>query len=165
MGAHGPARDQDNEAGDEVALGSAIPILAQPHTGKTGTPPNYAHRSMLPVIVGPCVAPGVLGKGVDASPCGNDRAVEELLRASGPSEPNLAHDQKEGEDDTVGNEETAHDEVSQALSETVALTESKSRDATEQHLNPGEKGHGLAQDAVSHLDKWSNPAIDALLQV
>lgn len=79
MRRHGPARHQDNKAGNKVALGVTVAVTAKPHACQTGAPPDDAHGGVLPVVLDPGRAPAVLGKRVDAAPGGNDGAIKELL--------------------------------------------------------------------------------------
>ena len=80
---HGPASDSDDDSGNQVALGTATAVAAQPHAQKTSAPPDDTHTGMLQVIAYPGPSPSVLSEGVDAAPRSNDHAVVELLRAAG----------------------------------------------------------------------------------
>jgi hypothetical protein len=121
MRRHCPARHQDDEARNEVALRLAIPAPAKPDARQSCAPPDDAHGSVLPVIPDPGRAPAVLGESVDAAPGGDNDAVKELLAPAGPTQPELADQQQEGEQDRVRDKGTAHDKVRQALAEVVAL--------------------------------------------
>ena len=131
MRRHRPAGNQQDKARDEVALRRAVPVPAQPDTRQTSRPPDHAHGGVLPIVAHPGRAPPVLGEGVDAAPGGDDGAVKELLAAAGAAEPDLADEQDDGQEDAVGDEGAAHDEVGQALAEVVALAEAERGDAAE----------------------------------
>src|SRR5436190_7733223 len=47
MGAHGPSRNENDEAGHKVALRTPASRSAEPHTRKAGTPPDDAHGGVL----------------------------------------------------------------------------------------------------------------------
>lgn len=125
MRRHGPSCDEDDKARDEVALGGAVSALAQPNSSKAGAPPNDAHGRVLPVIPDPFGSPSVLSEGVDTTPCSNNGAVEELLAAASPTEPNLTNEQHDGKEDAVCDEGTAHDEVSGTLSQVITLAKAQ----------------------------------------
>lgn len=165
VGRHCPASHKDNKPGDEVSLGVAVTVPAEPHTSQSGAPPNYSHGSVLPVVSDPSTAPAMLSEGVDATPSSNDSAVKELLRSSAPLQPNLTNKQNDSQHDSVANESAAHDEMCQALSEVVALAEAQGRDATEYDLRPRNDWHGLADDGVAGSDQLSDSAVKALLPV
>lgn len=165
MSRHGPARNQQHKPRNKVALGCAVPVPAQPDTRQTGGPPDHAHGGVLPVVAHPGGAPPVLGEGVDATPGGDDGAVEELLAAAGAAEPELADKQDDGQEDAVGDKGAAHDEVGQALAEVVTLAETESGDAAEEHLHPGGDGESLAVDAVQNAEEGPDATLEALLEV
>lgn len=165
MGGHGPSGHENDEARDEVALGTAALVSAQPDADEAGAPPDDAHGGVLQVVVDPGAAPAMLGKGVDAAPGGNDQAVEELLAAVGASEPDLADEQQDGQDDAVGDEAAAHDEMGQALAGVVAAAEAQRDDAAEQHLHPGGDRQGLAQHAVGRDQQLPDVAEESALDV
>lgn len=162
---HAPTSDEDNESRDEVALRVTIAISAQPNTGQTRTPPDYAHCSVLPIILDPGGTPAVLRESVDAAPSGNDGAVVELLRSSRTTNPNLSREQNNGQKDTIGNECASHDKVGCALTNVIALAEAKGGDTSKDHLHPCEKRHRFANDRVEWSDKLANHAEGALLPV
>lgn len=165
VGRHGPARQEDDEAGDEVALGGAVAGAAQPHAGQAAAPPDDAHGGVLPVVAHPGVAPAVLGEGVDAAPGGDDEAVEELGRAAGPAQPQLADQQQDRQQHAVGDEGAAHDEVGQALAEVVALAEAEQRDGAEEHVGPRQDGEGLAVEAVQQAHGRAHARVPAPVEV
>src|SRR5262249_40179560 len=152
MGRHGPTGHHDDEARDEVALGGPVPVLAQPYASQPCTPPDDAHSRVLPVVLDPGRTPAVLSEGVNASPGGDDAAVEELLRPACPAQPQLAHEEHESQQNAVGDEGAAHDEMSQTLADVVALAEAQRRDAAKEHLRPGQHRKRLAADAVQDAD-------------
>ena len=165
MRRHGPAGDEDDKGGNKVALGVSVAVAAEPDTGQASAPPDDSHGGVLPVVLDPGGAPAVLGEGVDAAPDGNNGAVEELLRATGAADPNLSCEKNNGEENTVGDEGAAHDEVGSALAQVIALAEAERRDATKYHLDPGEQRHGLANDGVEWANQKTDAAVDAALPV
>jgi hypothetical protein len=120
---------------------------------------------MLPVVLNPRGAPAVLGEGVDASPSGNDCAVDEFLGPTAASNPHLTHEKDDGQENAVCDKGTAHDEVGSTLANVVALAESKRGNATEQHLRPRQNRHGLSDDRVERPDQFPNLAVEPLLPV
>lgn len=165
VGRHGPAGNSNDEARNEVPLGVAVPVAAEPDTSQAGAPPDYSHGGVLPVVLHPGGAPPVLGEGVDAAPCGDDDAVEELLRAAHPPHPELTDQHGDGHEDAVGNEGTAHDEVGRALAQVVALTEAQGGYASKQHLCPADDREGLAVDTMDGADDRPYALVDAPFQV
>lgn len=145
---HGPAGNENDNAGKNIAAWSTPPASAKPDSKQTSAPPNNAHRSMLQVILDPGVAPAMLGEGIDATPHGDDDGIEEFLRLAGAAQPRLAHEEQDGHDNAVANKGRAHDKVGETLAKMVAATVSHGRDATEQHLHPRDNGHHLAQYGV-----------------
>lgn len=123
VGTHGPPCHQQHKTRDEIALRTAVTVLAEPDTRQAGTPPDDAHRGVLPVVLNPVGAPSMLGEGVDAAPCGNDDAIKKFLRPAGAPEPQLPNEQHQGQNDPVRDERTTHDEMRQAPSDVVALAE------------------------------------------
>lgn len=162
---HAPTSDEDDESGDEVALRVTITISAQPNASQTRAPPDNTHCSVLPIILDPGGTPAVLREGVDAAPSGNDSAVVELLRSSCAANPDLSREQNNGQKDTVGNECASHDEVGCALTNVIALAETKGGDTSKDHLHPSEKRHRFANDGVEGSDKLANHAEGTLLPV
>ncbi len=165
VGRHTPAGHHDDETRDEIALGRAVSVLAEPDTRQAGAPPDDTHGGVLPVVLDPRSAPSVLRKGVDTSPGSDDNAVEELLAPAGSLQPHLADDQQDREEDAVRDEGAAHDEMGRALADVFALAEAERRDATEQHLRPREHGEDLSVNAVEEADGRTDLAVEALLQV
>lgn len=90
----------------------------------------------------------MLGEGVDTAPGGNDNAVEEFLGAAGTAQPQLADQQGEGHEDTVGDKSASHYEMGQALAQVVSLTEALRGNAAKEQLDPDNDGEGLPADAV-----------------
>ncbi len=107
----------------------------------------------------------VLCKGVDTAPRGNDDAVVEFLGAPSAAEPQLANQERNRENDSVGDKGASHYEVGRALAEVLALADAERRDAAENHLHPGKEGHGLANDGMERPYQLANPAVDAALPV
>ena len=165
MGGHRPAGDEDDKTGDKVALRRAVPVLTEPHADQAGAPPDDAHGGVLPVVPNPGSTPAVLSEGVDATPGGDDGAVEELLAAAGSAEPQLADQQENGQEHAVGDESAAHNEMRQALPQMVPLAEAQCGDAAKDHLHPCVYREGLAVDAVQDSEDGSDATVDALLEV
>ncbi len=103
---------------------------------------------MLEIVFPPGLAPAVFGEGVDAAPGGDEKGVEEFLRASGAFGPGLADEEEDGEDDAVSDECGTHDEVRETLAEVVGVAESQGGDASEEHLHPTYYGHYFSDDSV-----------------
>lgn len=162
---HGPAGDEDDKGGDKIALGVAVAITAHPDTSQAGAPPDNTHGRVLPVVPDPGGAPAMLSKGVDAAPDGNDGGIKEFLRTTGAAHPNLAPKEDNGQDNAVCDKCAAHNEVCSALAKVVALAEAESGNAAENHLNPGQQRHGLANDGVKGSDQQADSAVDAALPV
>lgn len=78
----------------------------------------------------------MLSERVHATPTGDDERVEEFLRSSRPTEPELTYEEKDCKDDAVADECRAHDKVGGALAEVIALAEAQRCDAAEEHLHP-----------------------------
>lgn len=162
---HGPAREENDEAWDEVALRGPVSRTAQPYASQAGAPPDYTHGGMLPVVLDPSGAPAMLSKGVDAAPGGNHDRVEEFLGAARAFDPKLTNKQENGQEYAIGDESTAHDEVSQTLADMFALAEAQGGDATKDQLYPDDDGEGFAGDAVDGADIGTDAALDALFEV
>ena len=162
---HGIARHEDDNRRNQVPLGSAVAVTAQPHTQQTSAPPDNAHSGVLEIVVDPRAAPAVLSKGVDTAPGCNNQGVEELLAAAGTAQPELAHQQQDGQADSVGDERTAHDEVGQTLSHVISLAEAQGCNTTKEHLRPTDQRHNLAQDAMGQHEDPPDPGLSGLDQV
>lgn len=162
---HGPSREDQNESGDKVTLRGSITATAEPDTGQTGTPPDNTHGSVLPVVAPPLLSPAMLGKGVDATPSGDYSAVEELLRPTRAPQPELAGQQHDGEQCSVGDESASHDEMGHALAEVIVVAESQRRDAAKQKLHPRNDGEQLAVYAMCHHEPPANAAEEAPFDV
>lgn len=162
---HGPARHQQDKARDKVSLGRAVPVLAQPNTSETSSPPDDPHGGVLPIVADPGRAPAVFGKSVDAAPGGNNGAVEEFLATAGAAQPQLTDQKNDSQENTVGDKGAAHDKVSEALAEMVALAEAESGDAAKHHLDPGGEREGLPVDAVEDAKEGADAALEALFEV
>ena len=158
---HSITSQEDNNTRDKVPLGATIPTPTQPHTQKTSAPPNNPHSRMLEVIMSPRLAPAVFGEGVNTAPKRNDQRIEELLTAAGTTKPELADEQKNGEQDSVRNERAAHDEVSETLAKVILATESHHGNPPEEHLRPANDGHSLAKNPVGDDNNLANPAMDS----
>lgn len=162
---HGPASNENHKARNEVTLRVAIAIAAKPDAGKSRAPPDDSHGRVLPVVPDPVGAPAVFSECVDASPSSDHRAVVKLLGTTSSSEPDLSNQQDDSEQDAVSHECTAHNEVSGALTDMIALAETKRSDAAKDQLCPGKKRHSLADDRMTRTDQLSDLAVDALLPV
>lgn len=162
---HAPTGNEDDKSWDKVALRVAVAISAQPDTGQAGTPPDDAHCSVLPVILDPGSAPAMLREGIDTAPEGNDGAVVEFLRSACAANPSLPGKEDNSQDDAVSDKCAAHDKMSRALADVVALAESEGCNASKDHLYPGQERHCFSNDGVEGSDKLANDAQDTLLPV
>lgn len=104
-------------------------------------------------------------KGVNAAPCGDEKGIEEFLAAAGPFQPYLAYQKNDREDYAITNECAAHDEVSKALTQVIALAEPKSGNATEEHLHPADDGHQLSHNPVSEDGISAHAGVDPFFQM
>src|SRR4051794_25684556 len=123
MTRHSPSSDEDDESWDEVPLRCAISFPTQPNTSKSCSPPNYSHCSVLNIVRNPWSSPSMFGKGIDTSPCCNDRRIEEFLGPSSLPQPHLSDKHDDCKKDTVTNECTAHNKMSKTLTKVVITTE------------------------------------------
>jgi hypothetical protein len=126
------------------------------------TPTRPAAHQMIPMDV---CTPSVLREGVDAAPSRNDKGVEELLAATSPLQPHLTHEQQDDEDDAVGNEGAAHNEVGKTLTGVISPAESKRSDASKEELHPGHNRQCLSHHSVSNDHHPANLAVDTLFEV
>lgn len=165
MGRHSIAGHQDHQRRNEIPLWPAITAATQPHSHQASTPPNNSHGRMLEIIVHPLSTPAVLGESIDTTPSGDDQRVEELLAPARPTQPVLPNQQENRQANAVPDERTAHDEMRQALSKVIILTETQGRNTTEEHLRPTEDRHGLTQNAVSKNKEPPNPSLARFHQV
>lgn len=163
--AHGPARDENHHARDEIPLGPAVALARQPDAQQARAPPHDAHARVLQVVAAPGLAPAVLGEGVDAAPGRDHEAVEELLAASGAPQPELADEQQDGEHDAVPDEGGAHDVVRETLSQMVPAAVAHGGYPAEEHLHPAHHRHELSYHAVRLDDVGSDCGVEALGQV
>lgn len=127
---HGPTGDENDKSRNEVPLWRSVSLPAQPNTGQTCGPPDDTHRCMLNIICNPWASPSMFRESVDASPCSNHGRVEELLRASGLLQPYLSGQHENGENDTVPDERTTHDEMSKTLAQVIISTEAQGSNST-----------------------------------
>lgn len=163
--AHSPARHKYDNRGNDVSLRPPIPLPTEPNTNQTRTPPHNAHTRMLQVIGNPRSTPAVLCERVDAAPDGNDERVEELLASSCFAQPELTHQEQNGQHDTIGDESASHDEVRQALTQMVATTESERRQPSKNHLYPADHRHHLSDNSMEQHGIRSDFVLIGLLQV
>lgn len=162
---HGPSGNKDDKTRDEVPLWSTIRLSAEPDTGKTGTPPDDTHRSMLDIITAPRFAPSVLCKSIDAAPCSNQGRVEELLRSSGLPQPDLSSQHDDTKDDTVCYEGATHDEMCQTLAQMVIMAEAQRSNPSKQHLHPRYHGHQLSNDSMPVNRNLPDLAMEPLFEM
>lgn len=160
MGRHGKAGEKNDNSGDQVPLGLTVSLTAHPDPQKPGAPPDYTHGSVLQIVMRPGLAPSMFSKGVDTSPGGDHQGVEELLTPPGAAQPKLAHQKENCQQDSVGDEGTTHDKMSQTLSQMVLSAVAHGRDTSEQHLNPAGNRHCLAQNPMRNNDKAANPSMN-----
>ena len=83
--AHAPSSHNDHYSWYDIASWFATPASAQPDSQQARTPPDNSHAGMLEVVGDPWSTPSMFGERVDASPCCNDNAIEELLAPACPS--------------------------------------------------------------------------------
>lgn len=107
----------------------------------------------------------MLGERVDTAPGGDNNRVEEFLGAAGATEPQLANEHENGQENAVGDESAAHNKVGQALAEVVALTEALSRDTAKDQLCPDNDGKGFAANAVNGAEDGADTSVEALFEV
>ena len=107
----------------------------------------------------------MLGEGVDAAPSSDHDAVEELLRAARPLQPQLPDQQQNRQEDPVRDERTAHDVVRKALAEVVVAAVSHHRYSAEEHLNPAHDWQALAEDAVRRHNVAPDASVEAPLEM
>jgi hypothetical protein len=107
----------------------------------------------------------MLSKGVDTAPDGNDQRVEEFLASSRPFQPELADQQQDGQEDTVGDEGAAHNEVCRTLAGMVSETESECCYASKNELYPDQDGHGLSNNTMRQHNPSSYLSMYAFLHV
>ena len=108
---HCPASHEYDHSWNQVSFRSTGSCATQPYANQASGPPDDSHRGVLQVIVHPRATPAMLGKGVDATPCSDDKAVKEFLASTGPFQPHLADEEKDDEDDSVSDECTSHNKV------------------------------------------------------
>lgn len=162
---HGITGQEDDDSGHQVTLRAPVPVAAQPDTQETRAPPDNAHGGVLQVIVDPRASPSVFGKGVDAPPGRDDQGVEEFLTPTRATQPVLADEEENGEEDSVRDEGTAHDEVGQALSHVVILAETQRRDPPKHHLDPSDQRHRLPEYPVCNDKHAADASVDAFRDV
>lgn len=151
MSTHAPPRHEYDERGDEIASRPPTSIARQPYSDQPGCPPYNPHGRVLQIVVRPRRAPAVFGEGVNHPPRSNDARIPELLRAARAGKPGLAAEEDDSEEDAVGHERRAHDEMGQTLAQMVALAETLRRNTTEEHLRPGDHGEeGAAYQMGAH---------------
>jgi hypothetical protein len=165
MATHGPASNGNDDGRNQVALGTAAAVTAEPHAQQTSAPPDDTHTGMLQVVAYPGVSPSVFSESVDATPSSDDHAVVELLRAAGATQPDLTNEKEDGVDDTVCDEGGAHDEVGSTLTGMIALAEAQGSDSAKQHLHPGGQRDDLAQYTVSRNNPLPDLAHETTLDV
>lgn len=165
MGGHGIPSQHDDDTRDQITLGPAVALAAQPHAQQAGAPPYNTHRGVLQVIVHPGPAPAVLGKRVDASPDGNNQRVKELLTAAGATQPELSHEQQDRHEDPVRDKRTSHDEMRQTLSHVVVATEPQRRNPAKQHLRPAHHRHGLTGHSMQDHNHPTDLPMDSIMQM
>lgn len=162
---HGITGQHNNDTRDNVPLGPAVALPAQPDTQQTSAPPDNSHGGVLQVVMHPRASPAVLSESVDTSPRGDNERVEELLAAAGAAQPILTNKEEEGQQDPVGDESASHDEMRQTLAHVVIPTEAQGSDSTKEHLSPADNRHCLSEYSMQNDNKPTDPAVDPLGQV
>jgi hypothetical protein len=165
MTTHGPASNGDDDGRNQIALGTATAVAAEPHTHQTSAPPDDTHTGMLQIIMCPGVSPSVFSESVDTTPSSNDHAVVEFLRAAGATQPDLTNEEEDGVDDAVCDKCRAHDEVGSTLTGMLALAKAQGCDSTKQHLHPRGQRDDLAHYTVSRNNPLPDLAQEATLDV
>ena len=162
---HGIASQHDDDTGNQVALGSAVALPAQPDTQQTGAPPDNSHGGVLQVIMHPWTSPAVFSESVDTSPSSNNHRVEEFLTAAGATQPKLTNEKEDGHHDSVTDKSASHDEMRQTLPQVIIATEAHGRDSTKEHLGPTHNGHNLANYPMSDDNKATDTSVESLVEV
>lgn len=107
----------------------------------------------------------MFGKGVDTPPGRDDQRVEEFLAPTRATQPVLAHQEEDGEQDPIRDERATHDEVGQTLSHMVTLAETQRRDPPKHHLDPSDHRHRLSEHPVGHDKNAADASVDAFRDV
>ena len=111
----------------------------------------------------------MLRKCIDAAPCRYYQTVKEFLASASTPEPDLANQKQDCKNNTVADEGTAHDEVRQALTQVIPLTEPQGCNAPEQHLHPADYRQYFPNCSVPHdgVSTYSNmyPFLQMQLQI
>lgn len=162
---HSISSKKDNQAGNDIPLRLPILSTGQPDTNHSAGPPNDTHGGMLNIIMGPFLSPAVLGKGIDATPGRNNRAVPKLLALIRPPQEALADKQHETHDHAVSYKGAPHDEVGQTLAEMVSVTESERRNTAKAHLHPRGNRHGFSDEAVRKNKIFPDTPVETTFQV
>lgn len=162
MTRHGITGQHDHNTRDQVALGPAVALPAQPHAQETGAPPDNTHGCVLQVIMHPGTSPAVLSEGIDTSPSGDHQRVEELLTAAGATQPELPDKQHKSQQNAVRDERASHDKMRKALSQMVTPTVAHRGNPTKEHLRPAHNRHHLAANTMQYDDKSTNLPMNAL---
>lgn len=77
----------------------------------------------------------------------------------------MSNEQNKRQNDAVGDESAAHDEMRRALAQVIALAETQRGDAAKDHLDPGKQRHGLANDGVAGADELADSTVEPALPV
>lgn len=120
---------------------------------------------MLDVVGYPRASPSMFCESIDTTPGGDKSAVEEFLAAASAFEPCLTDEHDEGQDDTVADKSTAHDEMSKTLAQMIISAESQCRDPAKQHLYPRHDRHEFPYYTVSVDSYFSDLAVEAFRDV
>ncbi len=116
MRTHPPPRKHNHQPREEIPLRPSIPRPAQPYPQQPSAPPYNPHARMLQIILHPRAPPSMFRKRINAPPNGDEQAVEKLLTAARSFEPELPHEQQDGENDAVADEGGAHYKMRKTLS-------------------------------------------------
>jgi hypothetical protein len=120
---------------------------------------------MLKVIMHPSGTPTVLRESVDTPPSGNNQRIKELLTATRLPQPELTNKQEDSQANTVPNESTTHNEMSQTLTEMITPTEAQRGNTTKEHLRPADNRHDLANNTMCQHEDPPNPTLSRFLKV
>lgn len=105
----------------------------------------------------------MLSEGIDTSPGSNNKRVEEFLASSSSSQPCLSNKKQYREDDSIGDERPAHDEVRQTLAGVVGEAEPKSSNTAKYELDPYKNRHDLSNDSMSLHNHLPYASVDSSL--
>lgn len=113
----------------------------------------------------PSGTPAVLSESIDTAPSSDNQRIEELLTATRLAQPELANEKENSQANTIPDECTTHNEMSQTLAEVIATTEAQRGNTTKEHLRPADNGHDLANDTVCQHEDPTDTTLSCFLEV